>query len=159
MLAATLGEWHRAEEHFARAVELNRRMEATAWLAHTNYQYARMLLAGRRDGHGRIAALLEEADRLATAAGMRALRSRIRAIGAAPTRSAPPDQLSAREVQILQLVSRGLSNRQIGLELFISEHTAANHIRSILRKTGCTNRTEAASYAHRHALVPAQSRG
>jgi DNA-binding NarL/FixJ family response regulator len=62
-------------------------------------------------------------------------------------------------VQILQLVARGLSNRQIGLELFISEHTAANHIRSILRKTGCANRTEAASYAHRHALVGAQARG
>jgi DNA-binding NarL/FixJ family response regulator len=103
--------------------------------------------------------LLEEADRLAAAAGMRALRSRIRAIGAPAPRAAPPDQLSAREVQILQLVARGLSNRQIGLELFISEHTAANHIRSILRKTGCANRTEAASYAHRHALVSVQSRG
>jgi DNA-binding CsgD family transcriptional regulator len=159
MLASTLGEWDRAEEHFERAVELNRRMEATAWLAHTNYAYARMLLTGRHDQRGRSAALLDEADRLATAAGMRALRNRIRAIGAAPPRPTPPDQLSAREVQILQLVARGLSNRQIGLELFISEHTAANHIRSILRKTGCANRTEAASYAHRHALVSAQARG
>ena len=50
---------------------------------------------------------------------------------------------------MLGLVARGLSNRQIGLELFISEHTAANHVRSILRKTGCANRTEAASYASR----------
>jgi DNA-binding CsgD family transcriptional regulator len=39
--------------------------------------------------------------------------------------------------------------------LFISEHTAANHIRSILRKTGCANRTDAAAYAHRHGLVNA----
>jgi DNA-binding CsgD family transcriptional regulator len=159
MLAATLGEWTQAEEHFERAIGLNRRMEATTWLAHTDYEYARMLLASRRDGRGRAAPLLEEADRLAAAAGMRALRSRIRAIGAPAPRAAPPDQLSAREVQILQLVARGLSNRQIGLELFISEHTAANHIRSILRKTGCANRTEAASYAHRHALVSVQSRG
>jgi DNA-binding CsgD family transcriptional regulator len=159
MLAATLGEWSRAEGHFEQAIELNRRMGSTAWLAHTNFEYARMRLAARRDERGAVAALLDEADRLASAAGMRALRSRIRAIGAAPTRAAPPDQLSAREVQILQLVARGLSNRQIGLELFISEHTAANHIRSILRKTGCANRTEAASYAHRHALVGAQSRG
>ncbi len=159
MLASTLGEWARAEEHFERAAELNRRMESPAWLAHTNYEYARTLLASRRDERSRAAALLDEADRIATAAGMRALRSRIRAIGAAVPRAAPPDQLSAREVQILQLVARGLSNRQIGLELFISEHTAANHIRSILRKTGCANRTEAASYAHRHALVGAQTRG
>ncbi len=52
------------------------------------------------------------------------------------------------------LVARGLSNRQVGAELSISEHTAANHVRSILRKTGCANRTEAASYAHRHGLAP-----
>jgi DNA-binding NarL/FixJ family response regulator len=56
-------------------------------------------------------------------------------------------------VQILALVARGLSNREIGGELTISEHTAANHVRSILRKTGCANRTEAASYAHRHRLA------
>ena len=42
-----------------------------------------------------------------------------------------------------------MSNRQLGRTLCISEHTAANHVRSILRKTGCANRTEAASYAHR----------
>ena len=64
-----------------------------------------------------------------------------------------PDGLSPREVQILALVARGLSNREIGKTLTISEHTAANHVRSILRKTGCANRTEAASYAHRHRLV------
>ena len=37
--------------------------------------------------------------------------------------------------------------------LSISEHTAANHVRSILRKTGCANRTQATTYAHRHGLV------
>jgi DNA-binding CsgD family transcriptional regulator len=41
----------------------------------------------------------------------------------------------------------------VGTTLSISEHTAANHVRSILRKTGCANRTEAASYAHRHGLA------
>ena len=48
-----------------------------------------------------------------------------------------------------------MSNREIGATLFISEHTAANHIRNILRKTRCANRTEAASYAHRNGLVEA----
>jgi DNA-binding NarL/FixJ family response regulator len=37
----------------------------------------------------------------------------------------------------------------------ISEHTAANHVRSILRKTGCANRTQAATYAHHHGLAEA----
>jgi DNA-binding CsgD family transcriptional regulator len=50
-------------------------------------------------------------------------------------------------------VSTGLSNREVGRTLSISEHTAANHIRSILRKTGCANRTEAATYAHRQGLT------
>ena len=66
-----------------------------------------------------------------------------------------PDGLSPREAQILELVAEGLSNREIGDELSISEHTAANHIRSILRKTDCANRTEAASFAHRHGLASA----
>ena len=54
---------------------------------------------------------------------------------------------------VLRLVARGLSNREIGAALTISEHTAANHVRSILRKTGSANRTEAASYAHRRGLA------
>ncbi len=70
-----------------------------------------------------------------------------------PPERLPPDGLSAREVEILGLVALGLSNRDIGARLHISEHTAANHIRSILRKTGSANRTEAATYAHRHRLV------
>ncbi|MGH2805253.1 MAG: response regulator transcription factor, partial [Thermoleophilaceae bacterium] len=63
--------------------------------------------------------------------------------------------LSPRELEILRLLARGRSNREIGGDLVISEHTAANHVRSILRKTGCGNRTEAASYAFRLGLVDA----
>ena len=61
--------------------------------------------------------------------------------------------MSWREVEILRLVAAGKSNREIGEELFISGHTVANHVRSILRKTGASNRTEAAGYAYRHALL------
>ena len=76
------------------------------------------------------------------------------AAGGAPIAPASlPDGLSPREVQILRLVASGLTNREIGATLFISEHTAAKHVSNILTKTGCSNRTDAASYAHRHALV------
>lgn len=76
------------------------------------------------------------------------------ALGAAVDTASPlPDGLTAREVEILIRVAHGLSNREIGRELFISEHTVANHVRSILRKTSCANRTEAATYAHRRGLV------
>ena len=83
---------------------------------------------------------------------MPGLLGRVGALGA-PTATALPDGLSPREAQILGLVAEGLSNRQLGGRLAISEHTAANHIRSILRKTGCANRTEAATYAHRSGLT------
>jgi DNA-binding CsgD family transcriptional regulator len=160
MLSATLGEWSRAEEHFERATELNARMQARTWLAHTKLQYARMTLARGAPHHAKASMLLAEADELASAIGLTALCKRVRALGGRATvRNSLPDGLTTRETQILRLVARGLSNREIGATLFISEHTAANHIRSILRKTGCANRTDATSYAYRHALVEDRSGG
>ncbi len=156
MLAATLGDLDLARDHFERAIDLNRRMGARTWLAHTDHEYARALIAaGGADDGDRVQALASEARELASRIGLRALLPRIDALGSYPGTSGLPDGLSPREAEILRLVARGLSNREIGSELFISEHTAANHIRSILRKTGCANRTEAASYAHRHSLAEA----
>ena len=153
MLATTLGEWERAEDHFERAMELNRRMDAGTWLAHTAYEYARLQLARERGDRDHAAALLGEAAELAERLGMTALLDRTASLGSSAPGPELPDELSPREAQVLRLVARGLSNREIGTTLFISEHTAANHIRNILRKTGCSNRTEAASYAHRHGLA------
>jgi DNA-binding NarL/FixJ family response regulator len=53
----------------------------------------------------------------------------------------------------VRLVSEGLSNRDIARRLFISENTAANHVRSILAKTGSENRTQAAMYAAAQGLL------
>ena len=55
-------------------------------------------------------------------------------------------------------MAAGLSNREIGARLFISQNTVANHVRSILQKTGCANRTEAAGYAVRHDLLACRGR-
>jgi DNA-binding CsgD family transcriptional regulator/tetratricopeptide (TPR) repeat protein len=155
MLAATLAESGRADEHFERGLELNRRMGAATWVAHTAYEYGRFLLTRGRRQRGRAKALLGEAATLAERIGIPALSGRIRELGSAATPLGLPNGLSPRELQILDLLAHGLSNREIGAALSISEHTAANHVRSILRKTGCANRTEAVSYAHRHRLVPA----
>lgn len=153
MLAATLGEAERAERHFELALDLNRRMGADTWLAHTYFEYARFLLARRPADRSRAHALAVEAAALAARIGLAGLQHRLRGLDA-PVPAGLPDGLSPREVQILSLVAEGLSNRQVGASLTISEHTAANHVRSILRKTGCANRTEAATYAHRHGLAP-----
>lgn len=154
MLAATLGEAELAEEHFERGIEQNRRMGAWTWVAHTAYEHARFLL-GRGPGspRDRAEALLGEAAGIAEQIGMKGLLDRIRALGVSAPDGGLPGGLSPREAQILRLVARGLSNREIGEELTISEHTAANHIRSILRKTDSANRTEATSFAHRHGLA------
>ncbi len=153
MLAATLKEPARAEDHFERAIDLNRRMGASTWLAHTAYEYGRFLLGRGAASRERAEALLGEATSLAEQIGMEGLLGRIRGLGIGAPVVDLPDSLSPREVQILALVAEGLSNREIGGRLSISEHTAANHIRSILRKTESANRTEAASYAHRHGLA------
>jgi predicted ATPase/DNA-binding CsgD family transcriptional regulator len=155
MLAATLGEADRAEQHFERAMTQNKRMGASTWMAHTAYEHARFLLGRGRGSRERAEALLGEAAGLAERIGMTGLLAKVRSHGVTAADGGLPDGLSPREAQILELVAKGLSNREIGEELSISEHTAANHVRSILRKTECANRTEAASYAHRHGLASA----
>src|SRR6478752_5877787 len=153
-LAAAYGELELAELHLQRAIDYNRDMGAITWLAHSDYEYARTLGAQGRAGEPAAQAALAEASDLAERIGMPALLGRIRGLlPAGPATSRLPDGLSAREAEILRLVAQGRSNRQIGRTLHISEHTAANHIRSILRKTGCANRTEAASYAHTRGLT------
>jgi DNA-binding NarL/FixJ family response regulator len=55
--------------------------------------------------------------------------------------------LTPREREVLRLMSRGLSNRQIGEELFITQKTASVHVSNILAKLGAATRTEAAAIA------------
>ncbi len=62
--------------------------------------------------------------------------------------------LSPRETEILKLVIRGMSNRQIAYHLGISHQTVKNHMTSILSKLGVSDRTQAAVYALRHGWVP-----
>lgn len=63
------------------------------------------------------------------------------------------DALTARELEILQLIVEGRSNAQIARTLFISEKTVKNHITNILRKLDLDDRTQAAVYALRHGLA------
>ena len=58
----------------------------------------------------------------------------------------------------MRLLARGRSNRAIATELSISENTAANHVRSILIKTGAANRTQAAMIAVSRQWVDEQAR-
>ena len=61
--------------------------------------------------------------------------------------------LTGRELEVLQLVARGMTSKEIGHDLFISENTVKNHIRNILDKLGLHSRNEAVLYAVREDLI------
>jgi HD-GYP domain-containing protein (c-di-GMP phosphodiesterase class II) len=91
--------------------------------------------AGRLDG--------DAVEAVLTAAGHRV-----------PRRREGPAGLTAREIDVLRLVSRGLSAKEIAAALVISPKTARNHIEHIYAKIGASNRASASLYAVQHGLIP-----
>jgi DNA-binding NarL/FixJ family response regulator len=64
-----------------------------------------------------------------------------------------PAGLTQREVEVLQLVATGATNKQVADTLHISVRTVNTHMTNILNKIGCDNRTAAAAFAIQHHLV------
>ncbi len=102
----------------------------------------------------------EGAARLLTdeAAAGRLDRDTVRAVLASANtrvveRTTYPNNLTEREVEILRLLARGLSNKEIGAQLHISPRTAGNHIAHIYEKTGVSTRAAAALFAVQHRLI------
>ncbi|HSF37232.1 MAG TPA: response regulator transcription factor [Nocardioides sp.] len=65
----------------------------------------------------------------------------------------PALRLTERELEVLRLVAKGLNNREVAKELFISENTVKNHVRNILEKLQLHSRMEAVMYAMREKLL------
>jgi DNA-binding NarL/FixJ family response regulator len=82
------------------------------------------------------------------------------AFGVAPAAPEPAAaaELTAREMEILQLVAAGMSNGRIAAQLWVTEQTVKFHLSNIYRKLGLANRTEASHYAHMHGLVEMPAR-
>jgi NarL family two-component system response regulator LiaR len=66
-----------------------------------------------------------------------------------------PAELTPREMEVLQLIAQGLSNKELAHKLTISEKTVKTHLSSIFSKLHLSDRTQAAIYALKHNLVPA----
>jgi len=139
-LDSVLGDDESAERLFERALDLNRALGSAvhraailaAWAGH---------LRSRGDLSRRYEEMRDEARRLAASTGQ------VRLMRMLDTPTADAAGLTAREIDVLRLISRGRSNRDIAAELRITENTAANHVRSILIKTGAANRTQVAMMA------------
>jgi DNA-binding NarL/FixJ family response regulator len=82
----------------------------------------------------------------------RRLLDRVRAHSKHP-HSAPPHELTHREVEVLRLISQGLNNHEIAECLFLSEATVKTHVNNILAKTELRDRAQAVAYAFRYGLA------
>jgi DNA-binding CsgD family transcriptional regulator len=146
-IAALLGDHAAAERHFTAAFAMDRHMRSTVWVAETLAYHARFVAGtGQRSAAQRLAA---QAKALAEPIGQLRVLKLLDGLG----QTAGPSGLTGREIDVLRLLAAGLSNQEIGETLHISGNTAANHVRSILTKTGAANRTQAAMFAANHDLA------
>ena len=131
------------------------RAAADAWRAlGARYEEARSRVSVGR-------AQLELGDRDAALVEFRAARDTFAALGADPARAEladlmgdrPAVALTARELEVLRLVSTGLTNRAIGAKLALSEKTVARHLSNIFGKLGLSTRAAATAYAYENGLV------
>lgn len=146
-------EWERLERPYAQAIALWRGAQAA--MGRADRDGARSLLARSRTIARRLGAawLESEIDGLASRARLAPLEA-VEAEDAATAEAAEetPFGLTAREHQVLELVSVGATNREIGERLFMAEKTASVHVSRILAKLDVRSRTEAAAVAHRHGI-------
>jgi len=97
-------------------------------------------------GASRFEAEFKTGSRLSRDAAVRLALGEPGHVAAAASDGAGAGLLAKREAEVARLVADGLSNKEIGARLFISEHTVDSHVRSILNKLGCNSRAQIAAW-------------
>jgi DNA-binding CsgD family transcriptional regulator len=142
------------EDQFDAAFDLDTRTRAPLHQAETLVAHVAHLRGSGKD-MARAEKLAEQARSIAQPLGLRRVTSMLAQQSAKgrDMHAHLPGGLTSREIEVVRLLAAGASNREIAAQLFISEHTAANHVRNILTKIGAGNRTQAAIYASAHGLL------
>ncbi len=151
LLAA--GESDEAVRHLGRALDAFDRLDLPYEAARTHRLLASAFGDVRRaNAVAEARAALNVFDTLGASTDADESAAYLRKLGVHAARHGPRAAavLSPREEEVLTLLARGLSNREIAERLFLAPKTVEHHVRSVLSKLGLTNRTEAAAYAVRH---------
>jgi inosine-uridine nucleoside N-ribohydrolase/DNA-binding CsgD family transcriptional regulator len=158
LVSAPMGRLDEAAAALRTAADINLRINARPWLAHTWLDLADVLRRrGAAGDHAEAAALAAraaaEARRLDLPGPLArgdGLLSRLQ------TERRASDPLSARERETAALVATGLNNREIAARFVLSERTVESHVSNALRRLGLTSRTQLATWALRSGLDPDQ---
>jgi DNA-binding CsgD family transcriptional regulator len=153
-----LEEFEKAREHFLAALVAGEKMGFRPEVALTRLALAELILdhypRERAEAFEHLEFCIPEFSEMKMQPSLRKAEELLTRRGQERPRSpAYPDGLSGREVEILRLIARGLTNQQIAAELTISLNTVLHHVSNILGKTGAANRAEATDYAHRRGLI------
>ncbi len=143
---AAAAAWEHLGQPYPLAAALLRGAEAALAAADRDGAAQRLRRAADLAGPLGAGPLLQEARDLGRSAGIRPARA------ARNREPVAPQGLTAREFEVLRLVTAGRSNPEIAAQLFISPKTASVHVSNILAKMGVASRGEAAAAAHRQGL-------
>jgi LuxR family transcriptional regulator, maltose regulon positive regulatory protein len=158
LVAAHAGDQTTARESLEDAVELLAASDASFELGRARLELARVLVSlGRGDAAAREATIaLKRLDEIGAAAEAARARELLARLGVSPRPAPAPhtDQLlTPRQLEVLRLVSQGLTDNEIAARLVLSKHTVHRHLQNAYAKLGCSSRAAAVAEANRLQLL------
>ena len=161
MLASQMNHLREAEALFRKATTLCEKSAPNMWQAHIKFRHAQVLKRHNfSKGKSGFEELVGQARKSAQTMGLVNLLAKLEKLEGddSPQSRDQNYGLTPRELEVLQLIVQGKSNKHIASDLNRSLATVATHVRAILNKTHTANRTEAAAFATEHDLYRDSSR-